>query len=616
MKRLVRVVLGAVLAAGTAAASGVEPLAAWTLWPDHRLPRKAGIDADLPAPYATPLSSPAALSVEAAPLLLDALRPSEHLGGLLPAQRLPDGAFSIELWLVDHANVPLGLMAAAAQPGGERRIGWRLSYQKQRLAFGPPEGGAQWSTDEIEGWQGYWHHLVGVWDGAALRLYHNGERVAEESAAALPLPAGAALELDAWLGAEPGARLADFVHELAIYGQALDAAQVRAAFEQRKQPVTEGRRYATRPHFTAGPYLNAVDTGAVSVLWETDRPRAAVLEWGASLPLRQRVEIAASGKRLQQHRIEGLEPGRPYFYRLRITTGDGEAALDSGTLSFRTAVPAGTPLRFIATGDTEARPWINRRLAGAAWAERPDFLLICGDLTDGGRAEHRWQWTHEYFPGLAALIARVPVIAAPGNGEGDLVWFRHYHALPGDEGYYRYRYGDVEFFVLDSNLREREQREPGFRARQRAWLDAALADSDARWKIAAHHHAPYSSDEDDYGDTWAGAPSTLGDPLLREDLVPIYEKHRLDAVLYGHLHSYERTRPLRAGRIDEDHGIVYLQLGGAGGNLEDFSPTRAPFSRKVFRDHHYAVVDVDGARMSFAVYDLEGRLRDRFDLEK
>ncbi len=616
MKSLTMIVFSAVLAANMATASGVEPLAAWTLWPDNRLPRKAGIDGDVPAPYSTPRPSPPALSVEAVPLLLDGVRPSERLGDLLPARRLPDGPFSIELWLVDHGKAPLGVMAAAAQSGGERKVGWRLSYQKHRLAFGPPEGGAEWSADEIEGWQGYWHQLIGVWDGTALRLYHNGARVAQGTAA-LRLPVGATLELDAYLSEEPGAGLADFVHDVAIYEQALDEAQVREAFGRRKRPVEDGRRYASRPHFTAGPYLNAVGTDAVSVLWETDRPRAAVLEWGASLPLRQRVEIAADGERLRHYRIEELEPGRQYFYRVRTApVGKGAAALDSGTLSFRTAVPPGTPLRFIATADTEARPWINRRLARAAWAERPDFLLICGDLTDSGRAEHRWQWTHEYFPGVGTLVARVPVIAAPGNGEGDLVWFRHYHALPGDEGYYRYRYGDVEFFVLDSNLAVREAREPGFRARQRAWLDATLTDSDARWKIAVHHHAPYSSDEDDYGDTWAGGRTTLGDPLLREDLVSVYEKHSVDAVLYGHLHTYERTRPLRAGKVDEDDGIVYLLLGGAGGSMEDFSPTRQPFSRKVFRDHHYAVVDVDGTRMSFAVYDLEGRLRDRFDIEK
>src|SRR3546814_19252512 len=82
-------------------------------------------------------------------------------------------------------------------------------------------------------------------------------------------------------------------------------------------------------------------------------------------------------------------------------------------------------------------------------------------------------------------------------------------------------------------------------------------------------HAPWSSDEDDYGDTWK-ENSTWGDTTLRK-VIPLFEKYDVDMVFYGHLHCYERSKPLLGDKIDRDNGIVYVMCGGAGGNLEDFA---------------------------------------------
>ena len=71
------------------------------------------------------------------------------------------------------------------------------------------------------------------------------------------------------------------------------------------------------------------------------------------------------------------------------------------------------------------------------------------------------------------------------------------------------------------------------------------------------HKPPYSSDEDDYGDT-AETRSIYGDINARR-LVPLYEKHGVDIVWSGHIHSYERTWPLKDGKpVDQGKGVVYM----------------------------------------------------------
>ena len=78
--------------------------------------------------------------------------------------------------------------------------------------------------------------------------------------------------------------------------------------------------------------------------------------------------------------------------------------------------------------------------------------------------------------------------------------------------------------------------------------------------IVVHHHPPYSSDENDYGDTWTGT-STRGHLRLR-DLAGLYERHGVPLVISGHIHTYERTWPIYEGRVDTDGGVTYVITGG------------------------------------------------------
>lgn len=580
-------VAASVLWACAAPALGQE----WVLYPSYDLPRRAGV-LDDPVHEGAAVTSPLA----PAPLLMG--QPATESRQLLEAA--PAGDMTLELWVTDHVNQPVGVLLTAG--------GVRLGYHDGKAVFGPGEGRVADLAEE--GLKEFWRDLVLVRRKNRWTLFENGVKIVEADA---PARVAGSVRLDAYLAQEPFMQVENLVHAVTVDARALTDAEVAARFQARARLVEEGVLYADRFHFTQPPYLNTPTATSMDVSFELDRPSKAILEYGETGHALQRVALPEEARQ-HGYTITGLKADTPYFYRVTATDASG-ANITSKLLSFRTAPPAGRPFTFVVSGDTEGRPHINNRMSGLMWQERPNLLLIAGDLTDGGDETKRVEWTHEYFQGMGPFFGRVPTIAAPGNGEGELKWYRQYHRNPGAENYFSVVYGDVEFFVLDSNLATRDRQDPGFRARQKAWLDQALKASRARWKIAIHHHDVRTSDEDDYGFTWDDV-STYGDGDVQTDFLPLYEANGVDLVFFAHLHSYERSWPIRDGKVDLSRGVTYVQVGGLGGNLEDFAPNKPWFSRKTFRDHHYVSVAVTSDRLDLQAVDSQGRTRDVFSIEK
>jgi 3',5'-cyclic AMP phosphodiesterase CpdA len=528
---------------------------------------------------------------------------------------LPQRQCTIEMWAVYHVDRAVGAVAAV-RGSQDQPLPWMLSlYDWQAsLQLQLTDGRVVTLQHRVKTWGGFkerWLHLVATVDDQAARLYLNGEVVATAAleGAELAWPDHPAFEAAAYMANEPAMELGDLVRGLACWDQALDREQILRRYQTLCQQVEQGVVYPEHCHFTAPPYLNLVTTNSVNLLWETDRETTAELRWGTTAELEQR-QVFPNSQRLHETTLQDLEPNTTYFYRVTCQA-TGEPALDSGLLTFRTAVVPGQPFRFAILGDTESRPHVNRRLAQLIWDERPHFVVNLGDLTDAGMEAHRYEWTHEYFLGMGALHSRVPVFPVPGNGEGDLFWYRHYQRLPEPEGYYRFQYGDIDFFMLDSNRRETDFAVGG---RQYEWLKSNLQASKAKWKIVCHHHATYTSEEDDYGDSWREA-STWGDMQVRP-MVPLCEEHGVDLMMFGHLHLYERSFPIREGQVDWQRGVVHLLAGGGGGNLEDFGPTPAWFSAKTYRGHHYVTCELQTDGLTFRMFDLDGRLRDQWQMKK
>lgn len=173
---------------------------------------------------------------------------------------------------------------------------------------------------------------------------------------------------------------------------------------------------------------------------------------------------------------------------------------------------------------------------------------------------------HEYYPGLQP--------------------YQDYFDLPGNERYYRFRQGPVEFFALNSNTAEPDG--IGGSSVQAQWLRAALADSTAPWKVVYFHHPPYASRG------YHGPTAAMRWP---------FEQWGADVVLSGHEHFYER---LRSG------GLNYLINGAGGGGRYPLSSIAPESQLRYNADYGALKAQADPASLRFQFITRAGQVIDDY----
>lgn len=364
--------------------------------------------------------------------------------------------------------------------------------------------------------------------------------------------------------------------------------------------------------FLVKPYLQFSTQTGMYILWETHKAANSKVEYGeatlnASQPNLNLTKMVKGKRSLHEVYLDNLKPETNYFYRVISVTDEGKEWI-STTSTFKTAVRDSSALMFALIGDTQRNndtPWAWGKIAEKVWQDRPNFVVHVGDLVDKGLK--KTDWTEHFFPYGHVLMNRVSVFPVLGNHEQDSPLYYDYIVAPQPEYYYTFSYGNVQFFMLDSNRDIEEGSE------QYNWLEWELSKSIATWKIALHHHPPYTSDNNDYGDT-SKELSILG--AKTRNLVPLYDKYGLDFCLYGHTHLYERSWPMSNDRINTKGGVIYINSGGAGGYIEDFAPTRSWFTTELQAVHHYCTFNIYQDQLIFKAIDHEGRLIDAFQMEK
>lgn len=365
-----------------------------------------------------------------------------------------------------------------------------------------------------------------------------------------------------------------------------------------------------KPRFIVQPYLQYATQYGIHILWETSDLATTLVQYGpakfntgsANLSMQK-----AMGDKAYMHHVEltGLQPQTNYFYRV-ISIFAGGDTLMSDISSFQTVVKDSSAFAFAVFSDSQfdqEDPGAWNRVSMQAWKERPNFALHAGDLVDLGYLKK--DWVDDFFTPAGQLMKHIPVYSIPGNHEHDAAYYYQYMFIP-NLYYYSFRYGNAEIFMIDTNQYQEEGTD------LYNWLDQALAKSTATWKIVVHHHPPYSSDEDDFGNTNA-EESTLGDEEARH-LTSLYDKYGVDLVFYGHIHTYERSWPVYNGKTVNENGVVYINVGGAGGGLEKAAPARSWFTNKVKTIHHFGYVAVNGNTLQFQAIDDSGMIFDSFTL--
>jgi predicted phosphodiesterase len=364
--------------------------------------------------------------------------------------------------------------------------------------------------------------------------------------------------------------------------------------------------------FLVKPYLQFASKTGIFVLWETTLPATTTVEYGkaqfdAETPNLSQQTVIEGERLLHEVELKDLETATKYMYRVRSTLSNGQELL-SPVYTFKTAVNDEDAYAFAFIGDSQYNsrtPWAWQTIAQKIWEDRPHFIVHAGDLVDQGTK--KTDWTQHFFPGGHVAMSRYPMYTVLGNHEQDAQHYYDYMVNPDPEYYYTFNYGNAQFFMIDTNRDITEGSE------QYNWLEWELAKSTATWKFVVHHHPPYSSEENDHGDTYKGA-STYG--THARDLTPLYDAYGVDFCLFGHVHMYERTWPIFDQAINQKDGVVYINSGGAGGGLEDFDPVRSWFTQELQTGHHYTTFNIFDKTLVFKAIDHEGRLFDSFQMTK
>lgn len=391
---------------------------------------------------------------------------------------------------------------------------------------------------------------------------------------------------------------------------------------------------AANPRYVRLSWVDPAQTAtSMTISWNSDAVSdPSRVEYGLSAAYGQVAEGTAqlgTGALAAIHTVTltGLAPDTEYHYRV------GGAGQWTADYTFRTgsaAAPGCAPFRFVAMGDGRSddssgpSPKWNPILMEAVDAN-PAFILLTGDQVRAGDDTAQWvNW-------LAATEAGsrfVPLMPTLGNHDddkvtGDGAMYNQIFALPPNastqtEDFYYFEYGDAIFVSLSMV----SYKDDGF-AQQAAWLDQVLTDHPRTWKIVFFHHPIYTG--------------TLGIQNLLElnhppnelgqnaALVPVFDKHKVDLVLAGHNHHYQRFQPMCCGgggdqgvvTGDPATGTTYVITGGAGALTYDLSflgidvPALlclTPGSAKCDGRHHFMIFDVDGLDLTAEVWTTSAQL--------
>ncbi|MEK3884848.1 PA14 domain-containing protein [Paenibacillus sp. PL2-23] len=239
--------------------------------------------------------------------------------------------------------------------------------------------------------------------------------------------------------------------------------------------------------------------------------------------------------------VEGLTPGTPYKYRL------GSDGYWSETGTFVTEADNESEFEFLYMTDSQGgnsgdyEVWANTLNQAVEHFPQSQFLVMTGDMVDGGALESQWL---DYFGKPQQTLMHLPIMAAVGNHEGPYNDNYYYHFnYPNDQiddplppgSVYSFDYGDAHFMILNTM-------DMGWDARQREsfmhqieWLRREVAETDKKWKVVAFHKAIYSV---------GGHSKETEIYELRDMLYPVFDELGIDVVLQGHDHSYVRTHQM------------------------------------------------------------------------
>ena len=271
--------------------------------------------------------------------------------------------------------------------------------------------------------------------------------------------------------------------------------------------------------------------------------------------------------------LSGLEPSSLYCYQV---LANGVPMTEPAPLTTASAPNLDKPTKFIAIGDTGTGGAAAKAMAKRVSEFEFEFMLFLGDIayTSGTPT----QIERRFFDVYRDILRYVPAYVAIGNHERRTQEGRPYFdafVLPGAERYYSFDWGDVHIVAIDTTQ---------YDSAQLKWLDDDLRRNKLPWVVVFGHHPPYTS-------SFRGPQRSV-----RKAFAKILTTHRVDFLVTGHEHQYERFRVA---------DVNYIVSGGGGGRLSYFRDKQGALMQAT--KHHYLAFEATAKKLTMKVIDIDGK---------
>lgn len=461
-----------------------------------------------------------------------------------------------------------------------------------------------------------------------------------------------------------------FVALLALptFGCSQDATKAAETAQQQPQPKIEnpntglvGQEGQRRPRardasvFKIRPYVQIGAKPApsrMSLCWVDDGMGQMTVECDGTANL-QHYPLPAGGEFWEATlTFSQTVASQPYTIKRNGTT--------VWTSETKSLVPPDKPAKIVVFGDCGADSKPQSLVAKLTDQQVPDMVLITGDIVykQGKPSEYATNfWPFYNGEQGALLMERIPFIGAAGNHDiyaagakdGDGLGYFQYWSLPmngptlkpngrnvvptniaagefqkATGGRYpvmangSFDEGPVHITYLDSNTYTHWDDPELIK-----WLENDLNSTKQPWKVVIFHHPPFHTSDKHQMDR------------MMRTTAATFEKCGVNLVLAGHVHNYQRTKPLQylgndTFKFDDNFdGMkvkrtklpIYL-VEGAGGqglydvNLEETPSKWQPFMVKYKGSFGLGVFEATKDKLDYRHLGSNGEEQDHFILSK
>lgn len=265
----------------------------------------------------------------------------------------------------------------------------------------------------------------------------------------------------------------------------------------------------------------------------------------------------------------------------------------------------GDQVKLALWGDSQGGWATFHQIARLIREKQIDLSIGAGDLVNNGSEEYAFP---RFLQKLSLMnTAQLPI---PGNHDYDgfyvdldPVLLRSYVYRDREPRYGVQQVGPVAILTLDPN--ENFPVSIPENSAQRKILEQVLNSdlwNQSPWKMILLHQPPYSQ----------GWPGYHGEKSIRDLLAPYFHQGKIDLVVAGHTHDYERLTRQFSGNT-----VQFLIVGGAGGGLEpEGQDSDFPKMDRIIKKNHVAIAEVDRKEFKLQVFGISGEILDEVTFRK